>query len=79
MELSMVFSVHDDGIPTSKREGMLLALFALQNAQLFVREARDALLGNDDDLRQQLWEIQKDLSECIKDVQRQYKKEAKRK
>lgn len=70
----MVFCVHDDGIPTSKREELLIALLALQNARLFVREARDALLGNDDDLRQELWEIQKDLSECIKDVQRQYKK-----
>ena len=70
----MVFSVQDDSIPTSKREEFLIALLALQNARLFVREARDALLGNDDDLRQELWEIQKDLSECIKDVQRQYKK-----
>lgn len=70
----MVFCVHDDGIPTSKREELLIAILALQNARLFVREARDALLGNDDDLRQELWEIQKDLSECIKDVQRQYKK-----
>lgn len=70
----MVFCVHDDGIPTSKREEFLIAILALQNARLFVREARDALLGNDDDLRQELWEIQKDLSECIKDVQRQYKK-----
>lgn len=70
----MVFSVQDDSIPTSKREELLIAILALQNARLFVREARDALLGNDDDLRQELWEIQKDLSECIKDVQRQYKK-----
>ena len=70
----MVFCVHDDGIPTSKREELLIAILALQNARLFVREARDALLGNDDDLRQELWEIQKDLSECIKDVQWQYKK-----
>lgn len=75
----MVFCVHDDGIPTSQREELLIAILALQNARLFVREARDALLGNDDDLRQELWEIQKDLSECIKDTQRQYKKEVKRK
>ena len=70
----MIFGVHDSGVPTSKREEFLIAILALQNARLFVREARDALLGNDDDLRQELWEIQKDLSECIKDVQRQYKK-----
>lgn len=70
----MVFCVHDDGIPTSKREELLIAILALQNARLFVREARDALLGNDDDLRQELWQIHEDLSECIEDAQRQYKK-----
>lgn len=75
----MIFGVHDNGVPTTKREDLLIAILALQNARLFIREARDALLGNDDDLRQELWEIQKDLSECIKDVQRQYKKEAKQK
>lgn len=75
----MVFSVQDDSIPTSKREELLIAILALQNARLFVREARDALLGNDDDLRQELWQIHEDLSECIEDAQRQYKKEVKRK
>lgn len=75
----MIFCVHDDGIPTSKREELLIALLALQNARLFVGEARDALLGNDDDLRQGLWDLRQKLSECIQDVQQQYKKEAKRK
>lgn len=75
----MIFCVHDDGIPSSKREELLIALLALQNARLFVGEARDALLGNDDDLRQELWDLRQKLSECIQDVQQQYKKEAKRK
>lgn len=70
----MIFGVHDNGVPTTKREDLLIAILALQNARLFIREARDALLGNDDDLRQELWEIHEDLSECIKDTQRQYKK-----
>lgn len=74
----MIFGVHDNGVPTTKREDLLIAILALQNARLFIREARDALLGNDDDLRQELWEIHEDISECIQDVQRQYKKEAKR-
>lgn len=75
----MIFCVHDDGIPSSKREELLIALLALQNARLFVGEARDALLGNDDDLRQELWDLRQKLSECIQDVQQQYKKEVKRK
>ena len=75
----MIFGVHDNGVPTTKREDLLIAILALQNARLFIREARDAPLGNDDDLRQELWEIHEDLSECIKDTQRQYKKEVKRK
>ena len=75
----MIFGVHDNGVPTTKREELLMAILALQNARLFVREARDALLGNDDDLRQELWELHEDLSECIKDTQRKYKKEVKRK
>lgn len=58
----MIFGVDDNGVPTTKKEELLVAILTLQNARLFVREARDALLGNDDDLRQELWEIQKDLS-----------------
>ena len=73
----MVFCVHDDGIPTSKREELLIAILALQNARLFVMEARDALLGNDDDLRQELWDLRQKLSECINYVQQQYNKAAK--
>ena len=75
----MIFCVHDDGIPSSKREELLIALLALQNARLVGGEARDALLGPDDDLRQELWDLRQKLSECIQDVQHQYKKEAKRK
>lgn len=70
----MIFGVDDNGVPTNKREELLIAILTLQNARLFVREARDALLGNDDDLRQELWQIHEDISECIEDVQRQYKK-----
>ena len=75
----MIFGVHDSGVPTSKREEMLIAILALQNARLFVGEARDALLGNDDDLRRDLFDLRQRLDECIEDVQRQYKKEVKRK
>ena len=73
----MLFGLHDESDPTSKKEEILMTIVAVQNARIFLDEARDALLGNDEDSREKLWSIRKELREVIKDLQHEYKKSCK--
>lgn len=70
----MIFGITDEGVPTSKKEEYLIAIVALNNARTFIDDARDALLGNDNELRDQLWEIRKVLQEVVKDLEHDYRK-----
>ena len=70
----MIFDITDKGVPTSKKEEYLIAIVALNNARTFIDDARDALLGNDNELRDQLWEIRKVLQEVVKDLELVYRK-----
>lgn len=70
----MIFGITDKGVPTSKKEEYLIAIVALNNARTFIDDARDALLGNDNELRDQLWEIRKVLQEVVKDLEHDYRK-----
>lgn len=70
----MIFDITDKGVPTSKKEEYLIAIVALNNARTFIDDARDALLGNDNELRDQLWEIRKVLQEVVKDLEHDYRK-----
>lgn len=70
----MIFGITDKSVPTSKKEEYLIAIVALNNARTFIDDARDALLGNDNELRDQLWEIRKVLQEVVKDLEHDYRK-----
>lgn len=70
----MIFGITDEGVPTSKKEEYLIAIVALNNARTFIDDARDALLGNDYELRDQLWQMRKELQKVVKDLEHDYKK-----